>query len=145
MSNPSAAGPQYYEATLLPALLEIQRRYGYLEEGALRKHSERSGVPLHRLQAVGSFFPHFRLAPHAKVAVRVCRDMACHMAGSADIMAKLSALDGKQVTITGASCLGRCDRAPATCAAIEGHEHEFYYLARSADQLRTIIEACLAG
>jgi NADH:ubiquinone oxidoreductase subunit F (NADH-binding)/(2Fe-2S) ferredoxin len=79
------------------------------------------------------------------VVLKVCRDMACHMAGSADIMAKLVALDGKQVTITGTSCLGRCDRAPAAFAAIEGHEHELYYLARSADQLRTVIEACLAG
>jgi NADH:ubiquinone oxidoreductase subunit F (NADH-binding) len=28
--------------------------------------------------------------------------------------------------------------------AIEGHEHELYYLARSAERLRTIVEACLA-
>jgi NADH:ubiquinone oxidoreductase subunit F (NADH-binding)/NADH:ubiquinone oxidoreductase subunit E len=144
MSNPSAR-PLYYEGALLPALLEIQRRHGYLDQEALRKYAEKSGVSLHRLQAVGSFFPHFRLALPPKVTLRVCRDMACHMAGSAEMIAKLQSLNLSQVEVKGASCLGRCDRAPAACVAITGMEHDQYYHGRTADELRRIIEACSAG
>ena len=143
MSDQSAKSP-YYEASLVPALLEIQKRHGYLEEGALRKYGEETGVPLQRLQAVGSFFPHFRLSPPSKVIVRVCRDMACHMGGAADTISKLQALNLKQVTVQGVSCLGRCDRAPAACVTMAGEEHDHYYLGRTLEELRRIVEACAA-
>jgi NADH:ubiquinone oxidoreductase subunit F (NADH-binding) len=102
-------------------------------------------VPLQKLQAVGSFFPHFRLAPPAKVTVRICRDMACHMAGSAEMIASLKALNLQQVIVQGASCLGRCDRAPAACVSLAGVEHEQYYLGRTVDELKQMVEACAAG
>ena len=144
MATGNSTETLYHEVSLVPALIEIQRRYGWLEREALERYAEQAEVPLQRLQAVASFFPHFRLTRPTKVVVKVCRDMACHMAGSAEIMAKLATLDGQKVTIAGTSCLGRCDRAPAACVAIEAHEHELYYLGRSAEQLRMIVEACLA-
>src|SRR5580698_2291955 len=115
MATPESTSPLYHEASLVPALLEIQEEHGYLEREALEKYASEAEVPLHRLQAVASFFPHFRLTEPTKVVLRMCRDMACHMAGSGEIMAKLAALNGRQVTIMGTSCLGRCDRAPAAC------------------------------
>ena len=138
-----SSSPIYHDVSLVPALIGIQRRHGYLDREALRKYSEETGVPLHRLQAVASFFPHFRLTQPAKAVLHVCRDMACHMAGSADIISKLASLNGR-VAVKGVSCLGRCDRAPAACVSIQGHEHDPYYLGRTADQLRIIVEACAA-
>jgi NADH:ubiquinone oxidoreductase subunit F (NADH-binding)/NADH:ubiquinone oxidoreductase subunit E len=143
MAERNSSSPLYHEVSLVPALLEIQQRHGYLEREALEKYSEEMDVPLQRLQAVASFFPHFRLTPPGKVVLRVCRDMACHMAGSAEIMSKLEPLNGRQVTIKGTSCLGRCDRAPAACVALEGFEHDQYYLGRTAEELRRIVEACV--
>jgi NADH:ubiquinone oxidoreductase subunit F (NADH-binding)/NADH:ubiquinone oxidoreductase subunit E len=140
----TSSSPLYHEALLLPALQEIQHRFGYLEREALERLSEKAEVPLQRLQAVASFFPHFRLTPPRKVALRVCRDMACHMAGSAEMISKLQSLNGGQVAVEGVSCLGRCDRAPAACVALEGLEHERYYLGRSAEELKRIVEACIA-
>jgi NADH:ubiquinone oxidoreductase subunit F (NADH-binding)/NADH:ubiquinone oxidoreductase subunit E len=145
MSSISSNLPLYHEVSIVPALIEIQERFGYLDRDALKKFSDTHSVPLQRLQAVASFFPHFRLTPPAKVVLKVCRDMACHMAGSADIISKLGALSGEKFAVKGASCLGRCDRAPAACVALEGVEHEQYYLGRSADELKRIVEACLAG
>jgi formate dehydrogenase beta subunit len=135
----------YYEATLIPALIEIQRRHGYLDRGALEAYAAENEIPLHRLQAVASFFPHFRLTKPPRVLVRVCRDMACHMNGAPELIAQLSKLDGLHVGVVGTSCLSRCDRAPAACIAIEGDEHEHCYLGRSAAELQSIIEACKAG
>src|SRR5580700_2683405 len=98
----TSSKPLYHEGVLVPALTDIQKRFGYLERDELKKLSEKSEIPLHAINAVASFFPHFRLTPPAKVSVRVCRDMACHLAGSADILAKLDSLNGRQIEIKGA-------------------------------------------
>ncbi len=132
-----------YSASLVPALQEIQHEFGYLDRAALEKYSNRSGVPLYRLQEVASFFPHFFLSQPKKVTLRVCRDMACHMAGSAKMLSDLQSVAGAQVAVEGASCLGRCDRAPAACVAVAGDHHEHYYLGRSLDELKGIVSATL--
>jgi len=102
----------------------IQRSYGYLPEGELRSLSERLGMPLFRLQAVASFYPHFFLAPPARAEVRVCGDMACHRHGGNELRERLAARymsnrpggspgGGQDVAVKHVSCLGRCDLAPA--------------------------------
>src|SRR5215213_8393082 len=113
-------------APLLAALQRIQRQFGYLKREALDEFSEQSGVPLYRLHSVASFFPHFQLTPPKPVTVRVCRDMACRMAGSRQMLRELNSLGNGPVAVQGVSCLGRCDRAPAACVAIAGAEHESY-------------------
>src|SRR3954463_11988833 len=100
-------------ATLIPALQRIQHQFGYLKREALQQFSEESGVPLYRLHSVASFFPHFPLTPPKPVTLRICRDMACCMAGSGKMLREMSALGGGQIAVQGVSCLGRCDRAPA--------------------------------
>lgn len=135
----------FYQSSLVPALLEIQHDYGYLNRKALEEYSENSGVPLTRLQAVASFFPHFQLTPPKKATVRVCRDMACHLAGSGEILKSLKSLPEGEVSVQGVSCLGRCDRPAAACLSLQGHEHEEYFHARSADELKQIVQAALRG
>jgi NADH:ubiquinone oxidoreductase subunit F (NADH-binding)/NADH:ubiquinone oxidoreductase subunit E len=132
-----------YGATLVPALQRIQEEYGYLKKDALERFSAESGVPQYRLQAVASFFPHFQLSPPKKVVLRVCRDTTCHLAGSAAMLRELRTAAGEHVAVEGVSCLGRCDRAPAACIAMQGAGHEHYYLARSTDELREVVESCL--
>ncbi len=145
-TSPSAApaAGDTYRAVLVPALQQIQREHGYLEPGALEQYAAASGVPLYRLQAVASFFPHFALAPPKPVTLRVCRDMACHLAGSHPLMAELrQTLPGDRVAVEGVSCLGRCDRAPAACVAVAGRPGEHLFLGRSVDDLRGIVAATL--
>ncbi len=141
---PSTPTPgETYQAVLVPALQRIQHEFGYLNRKALEEYSQQSGVPLYRLQAVASFFPHFLLSPPTKVTLRVCRDMACHLAGSGKMLAELQACAGAQVTVEGVSCLGRCDRAPAACVAVAGQHEEHYYLGRSAEELKGIVATSL--
>ena len=133
-----------YGATLVPALQKIQHEFGYLEHGALKEYSNSSGVPLYRLQAVASFFAHFQLTPPKKVTLRVCRDFSCHLAGSGKMLDELrSTAVGDQVAVEGASCLGRCDRAPSACVAIIGEHDEHYYHGRSVEDLKKIAAACV--
>jgi len=135
----------YYTPVLVPALHRIQQQFGYLKREALEEYSKQSGIPLYRLQAVASFFPHFQLAPPKKVTLKVCRDMSCHLAGAGKMLQELAGLTNENIAIEGASCLGRCDRAPAACVALQGSGHEHYYLGKSATELREIVSKALGG
>ncbi len=105
------------EAILIDELRSIQREHGWLPSTALHALSERSNVPLYQLHGVASFYPHFRLTPPPAVDVRICQDMSCHLRGAdalaAGLRARLAAEGAAGVELGVASCLGRCDRAPA--------------------------------
>jgi formate dehydrogenase beta subunit len=135
------SSPSFYAPVILPALQRIQGEFGYLQREALEQLAKDSEIPLYRLQAVASFFPHFQLTPPRKVTLRVCRDMACRMAGSEELLSDLTASAGNEVTVQGASCLGRCDRAPAACVAVQGAAQESYLLGRSLEDLKEIVAA----
>jgi formate dehydrogenase beta subunit len=132
-------------AQLIPALQRIQQQFGYLKREALQQFSDESGVPLYRLHSVASFFPHFQLTPPKPVRLRICRDMACRMAGAGKMLRGLDGTAGEHIAVEGVSCLGRCDRAPAACVAVTGSEHEYYYLGRSAAELKEIAADWLRG
>src|SRR2546428_2074713 len=135
----------FYSPVLVPALHRIQQQFGYLKREALEEFSKETGVPQYRLQAVASFFPHFLLTRPKKVVLRVCRDLSCNLAGSGKMLQELDALTSEHVAVQGASCLGRCDRAPAACVSMQGSEQDQYYLARSTDELKAIVAASLKG
>jgi NADH:ubiquinone oxidoreductase subunit F (NADH-binding)/NADH:ubiquinone oxidoreductase subunit E len=134
-----------YAPILVPALHRIQHQFGYLQSDAMEQFSKQSGIPLARLQAVGSFFPHFRFSSPQKVTLHVCRDMACEMAGSRQTIEKLQAAFPKDVEVKGVSCLGRCDRPAAACLSVASDEHETYQLNRTAEELEAIVRNVLQG
>lgn len=138
-------GPPPYEARIVPALHRIQHKHGYLKREELNRFSTESGIPLYRLQAVASFFPHFRLTAPPVVTLHVCRDMACHLAGAGETLQQLAPLAGERVQVEGVSCLGRCDRAVAASVSLHKTGEDRCYLGRSAAQLEEIVAQCLAG
>ena len=83
----------------------------------MRDLAERLSIPIHHVQGVASFFPHFRLAPPPVVDVRVCADLSCHLRGGdrlrRGLEARLAQWGTTGVVVRPASCLGQCDRAPA--------------------------------
>jgi formate dehydrogenase beta subunit len=103
---------------LINELKAIQERHGYLPEEELRAFAQRTIVPLYQIQAVASFYPHFRLRPGPKVEIKVCTDLSCHIAGARQLC---RAAEQRAASITTwttcevgtVSCLGRCDQAPA--------------------------------
>ena len=141
----ATTSPSEYSAKIVPALHRIQHEFGYLKREALEEASLELKEPLYRLQGVASFFPHFRLSPPKKITLNVCRDMACHLAGTAETITKLRATLGENVEVKGVSCLGRCDRAPAACISTPGAERDDYYLGRSTEDLRGIVNSHLSG
>ncbi|HEY2880944.1 MAG TPA: NAD(P)H-dependent oxidoreductase subunit E [Pirellulales bacterium] len=128
---------------IVQELHKIQHEHRYLPAGELRALSERIGVPLCRLHEVASYFPHFRTSPAPAAEVRVCRDMACYLHGAAACKQRLATLAGEigggQVEVEGASCLGRCDGAPAVMV------NDVVYFDKSQAELESIVRAAAAG
>ncbi len=100
---------------LLNRMMEIQEAEGAVSDDALRKLARERKVPLYRLEGLRGFYPVFRSQPGRKTHLRVCRDISCAMRGGADFCSKVAAaLAGNpDVEVEEASCLGRCDSAPA--------------------------------
>lgn len=128
---------------IVQELHAIQHRCGYLPKDELVALSARINQPLRRLHAVASSFPHYRLEPPPRVDVRVCRDMACHMAGACGLHRRLEAIGneigGGHVSVEGVSCLGQCDNTPA----ISINDH--VYWGKSESEIATLISDAVAG
>ena len=104
---------------IIAELLREQRESGWISDDAARAVAERLAVPLHRVEGVRSFYPLFRRTPPAVREIAVCRDLACHMRGAADLAACARAAAAPGVEVREVSCLGLCDAAPA---ALVDHE-----------------------
>ena len=121
---------------IVSELQRILHRCGYIPRAELLAFSDRSGIPLYRLQEVASFFPHFKQTPPAAVEIEICRDLTCHLRGSRELAQELrqavSGAEPGQINVTEVSCLARCDRAPA--CRMNGHS----FLNRSVSELRDI-------
>ena len=134
---------------IVQELHRLQARHGFLPRQELLALGERLAVPLYRIQEVVSFFPHYRTEQAAEIEIHVCQDMACHLRGSAGVIQELrEAAAGKedQLKICGASCLGRCDRAPAARIYEQSNEHRVYNLhRRSAQEIFEAASMLLAG
>ncbi len=100
---------------LIEELVALQDRHGYLRDDDLHALSERTATPLHEIQGVASFYPHFRRTAPPPVLLHVCRDLACHLYDGGRSLEDLRALcKGREdVEFETVSCLGRCDGAPA--------------------------------
>ncbi len=135
---------------IVDELRKIQEEIGWLPHEKMRELAARYAaqnikVPLHRIHEVASFYPLYRLEAPPKVDIRVCRDMACWLHGSADIIQNLSTTFGKeiaakQVFVGGVSCLGQCDNAVA-CMVNDHH----YYFPVTEKQLEDKIRRGLTG
>ncbi len=106
---------------LLPLLHDVQGLYGWLPREAQEAISRTLRVPLADIHGVIEFYTMFYNEPTAKRVIRVCDDVACHLAGSSDFMAALEVRLGLQhgetspngsVTYERVPCLGMCEHGP---------------------------------
>ena len=101
--------------SLIPMLMEIQGRLGWLPREELEALAREQKRPLYEIQGLVSFYPHFRTEPPMGVSVRVCHDLTCWLNGAEDRIAQLHEQygDAGDVEVVEISCPGRCDIAPA--------------------------------
>src|SRR4029078_1712957 len=102
---------------LIEHLHKIQDRYGCLSARHLVALASEMKMAMAEVYEVATFYHHFDVikegdtAPPA-ITVRVCDSIACELAGSHDLLAKLPAILGKDVRVLHAPCVGRCETAP---------------------------------
>lgn len=120
-----------------------KERGGYLIAEDLRSVAHALNVELSHIQGLVSFYPHFHTTPPSKVCVKICNDMACHLRGSADMADRVKDWADEQygadVQVCQVSCLGRCDRAPATLI------NDRLYVARREVEIKQAIASCMIG
>jgi formate dehydrogenase len=103
---------------LIEFLHRIQDGYGHLSAAHLVALADAMKLSMTEVYEVATFYHHFDVikegdaAPPA-VTVRVCDSIACEMAGSSELFAKLPGILGKDVRVLHAPCIGRCETAPA--------------------------------
>jgi NADH-quinone oxidoreductase subunit E len=119
---------EHQRGGLIAILEEIQARYGYLPESALRYVAEKTERPLVDVYGVATFYKSFSLEPRGRHLCCVCSGTACHVRGApavADEFVKQLGVDpgstteDREFTLETVACLGACALGPIV--VIDGH------------------------
>ena len=123
---------------LLPSLLALQSRNGWVSAGGLGYVCRRLGVPPAEAYGVASFYALLSLTQRPTAFMYVCDDIACQVAGAEQLCAALPAAIGPSVSaphradpaVTNRApttsrwarspCLGLCEQAPAAMLTAAG-------------------------
>ncbi|MEA3296374.1 MAG: NAD(P)H-dependent oxidoreductase subunit E [candidate division Zixibacteria bacterium] len=133
---------------LISILEEIQARYSYLPEDALRVVAEKTNRSLVDIYGVATFYRAFSLEPRGKHLVSVCLGTACHVRGGQAIAEEVERQLGikagettpdKEFTMETVNCLGACALGPVVVA--DGH----YFSKVRTSTVREILESVRTG
>jgi NADH-quinone oxidoreductase subunit E len=140
---------QLGERESLIAILEnIQAKYGYLPENALRKTAEETGRSLVDIYGVATFYRAFSLKPRGRHLISACLGTACHVRGgpvvAGEIEKQLGVKPGqttsdKEFTFETVNCLGACALGPIV--VVDGR----YFSNVDTSKVKPIIEAAREG
>ena len=107
--------------SLIMALHDLQSRVGYVPRESAMKLGRLLDVPLARIYEVVTFYNYFKLEAPGKYVISVCLGTACHIKGSAELLAgmekELNIKEGqstpdKEYHLQAVRCLGCCGLAP---------------------------------
>lgn len=133
---------------LISILEEIQSKYSYLPEEALRKVAEESGKSLADVYGVATFYRAFSLKPRGKHLVSVCLGTACHVRGAPmlaeEVAGQLGIRAGEttsdnEFTLETVNCLGACALGPVM--VVDGR----YFPKVKASTVRQILDRVESG
>jgi len=106
---------------LIPVLQETQAKFRYLPAVAMREISKFLQIPESSVYGVSTFYAQFKLTPLGKKVIRVCRGTACHVRGSAKVLAEIEkqlgikageTTEDMEYTLETVACIGACALAP---------------------------------
>jgi NADH-quinone oxidoreductase subunit E len=116
------------QGELISILEEVQAKYGYLPQRALKIVAERTGRSLVDVYGVATFYRSFSLKPRGKHLVSVCLGTACHVRGAPHVAEEFErqlqinredTTPDKEFTLTTVNCLGACALGPVV--VVDGH------------------------
>jgi NADH:ubiquinone oxidoreductase subunit E len=133
---------------LIAILEEIQAKYSYLPEEALRLLAEKTGRSLVDIYGVATFYKSFSLKPRGKHLISVCLGTACHVRGSSSIAEAFERQLGiktgettpdKEISLETLNCLGACALGPIV--VVDGH----YFSNVTLQKVKDIIHRAKVG
>ena len=133
---------------LISILEDIQTKYSYLPEEALRIVAQETGRSLVDIYGVATFYKFFSLKPRGKHLVSVCQGTACHVRGAQGIAKEFERQLGiragettseKDITLETVNCLGACALGPIVVA--DGH----YFSNVTQQRVKDIIRQARVG
>ena len=139
---------------LLPVLHAIQARIGWISAGAINYTALRLDIPPAEVYGVASFYGMFSLSPRPSVVAHVCDDIACLTRGAKELCSQLekdlgppgSPCAGGRATWLRSTCLGLCERAPATLVSVAGETPRERVLAPAdASGVQSLVDAAVQG
>ena len=116
--------------SLIPILQEVQESRGYLSQEAVVEISKHLKLPASKVYGVATFYNQFRFQATGKFHIMVCRGTACHVKGSAAVLAAVEQelkIKPGETTRDGlfsleiVACIGACGLAPVI--SINGEFH----------------------
>src|SRR5437899_693596 len=125
---------------LIEYLHRVQDRYGHLSAAHLVALAEEMKLAMTEVYEVATFYHHFDVikegeAPPPAITVRVCDSIACDIAGSHELLAKLPGILGTGVRVLHVPCIGRCETAPAAVVGQNPQPHA------SAEKIAALVKA----
>jgi len=106
---------------LIPVLQQVQQTFGYLPELAMKRIANFLKLPESTVFGVGTFYAQFKLVPTGRNIIKVCRGTACHVRGSAQILAEIEkqlrigaggTTPDLEYSLETIACFGSCALAP---------------------------------
>jgi NADH-quinone oxidoreductase subunit E len=133
---------------VISILEDIQARYGYLPEDALRIVANETGRSLVDIYGVATFYKFFSLKPRGKHLISVCLGTACHVRGGRGLANEFERQLGihagettsdRSITLETVNCLGACALGPIV--VVDGH----YFSKVSNQRAKDIIHRARVG
>ena len=112
---------QEKRTALIGILHDVQDRYRYLPEEALKMVASRLHVDINEIYGVATFYKSFSLVPRGRHSITLCLGTACHVRGGPKILRELKGLlhvepgqttADKQFSLNVVNCLGVCAIGP---------------------------------
>jgi NADH:ubiquinone oxidoreductase subunit E len=106
---------------LISILHDVQDRYKYLPEEALKMVASRLRMDINEIYGVATFYKSFALTPQGKHSITLCLGTACHVRGGPKILRELKGLlhiepgqttADRQFSLNAVNCLGVCAIGP---------------------------------
>jgi len=133
---------------LISTLEDIQAKYGYLPQEALREVADTTGRSLVDIYGVATFYRAFSLTPRGRHLISACLGTACHVRGGPVIAREIEQQLGikagettpdNEYTLETVNCLGACALGPVV--VVDGH----YFPKVTASRVEEIVEKAREG
>ncbi|MEO8849672.1 MAG: NAD(P)H-dependent oxidoreductase subunit E [Casimicrobiaceae bacterium] len=103
---------------LIEHLHKVQDRFGHISAAHIAALAQEMRMAMAEVYEVATFYHHFDVVKEGQsapppITVRVCETLSCQMAGADALRESLKSLEGSDVRVIGAPCIGRCEHAPA--------------------------------